>query len=83
MYEKNKTQRVTLRLSEDQFEYVKGNADLLGVSPSDFLRMVINATMAMSKAACDAASVKLQEAEKREREGAGRENDKTDSDNFV
>ena len=83
MYEKNKTQRVTLRLSEEQFEYVKGNADLLGVSPSDFLRMVINATMAMSKAACDAASAKLEEAEQREREGAGRENDKTDSDNIV
>lgn len=78
MYEKNKTQRVTLRLSEEQFEYVKGNADLLGVSPSDFLRMVINATMAMSKAAVDAASAKIQESD-----GDGRENDKTDGNNLV
>lgn len=78
MYEKNKTQRVTLRLSEEQFEYVKGNADLLGVSPSDFLRMVINATMAMSKAAVDAAAAKIQESD-----GDGRENDKTDGNNLV
>ena len=78
MYEKNKTQRVTLRLSEEQFGYVKGNADLLGVSPSDFLRMVINATMAMSRSAVDAASKKIQESD-----GDGRENDKTDSNNLV
>ena len=78
MYEKNKTQRVTLRLSEEQFEYVKGNADLLGVSPSDFLRMVINATMAMSKAAVDAAAAKIQESD-----GDGRANDKTDGNNLV
>ena len=77
MYEKNKTQRVTLRLSVEQFEYVKGNADLLGVSPSDFLRMVINATMAMSKAAVDSAAEKIQESD-----GDGRENDKTDSNNL-
>lgn len=78
MYEKNKTQRVTLRLSEEQFGYVKGNADLLGVSPSDFLRMVINATMAMSKAAVVAVSAKIQESD-----GDGRENDKTDGNDLV
>ena len=78
MYEKNKTQRVTLRLSEEQFGYVKGNADLLGVSPSDFLRMVINATMAISKTAIDAASAKIEESD-----GNGRENDKTDGNDLV
>lgn len=78
MYEKNKTQRVTLRLSEEQFGYVKGNADLLGVSPSDFLRMVINATMAISKTAIEAASAKIEESD-----GNGRENDKTDGNDLV
>lgn len=78
MYEKNKTQRVTLRLSEEQFGYVKGNADLLGVSPSDFLRMVINATMAMSKAVIDAAPARNEESD-----GNGRENDKTDGNDLV
>lgn len=78
MYEKNKTQRVTLRLSEEQFGYVKGNADLLGVSPSDFLRMVINATMAMSKTVIDAVPAKIEESD-----GNGRENDKTDGNDLV
>ena len=45
MYEKDKSQRVTLRLSMQQFLFVKSSADRLGVSPSDFLRMVINSTM--------------------------------------
>ena len=45
MYEKDKSQRVTLRLTMDQFLFVKKSADRLGVSPSDFLRMVINSTM--------------------------------------
>lgn len=45
MYEKDKTQRVTLRLTTDQYLFVKASADRLGVSPSDFLRMVINSTM--------------------------------------
>lgn len=46
MYTKDKARRVTLRLNENQFNFVKSSADILGVSPSDFLRMVINASMA-------------------------------------
>lgn len=46
MYTKDKANRITLRLNESQFNFVKSSADLLGVSPSDFLRMVINASMA-------------------------------------
>lgn len=46
MYTQDKTKRITLRLNENQFNFVKSSADILGVSPSDFLRMVINATMA-------------------------------------
>lgn len=46
MYTKDKSNRITLRLNESQFNFVKSSADLLGVSPSDFLRMVINASMA-------------------------------------
>lgn len=45
MYTKDKSQRITLRLNENQFEFVKANADMLDVSPSDFLRMVINTAM--------------------------------------
>lgn len=45
MYTKDKSQRITLRLNEEQFGFVKENAETLGVSPSDFLRMVINAAL--------------------------------------
>lgn len=51
MYTKDKTKRITLRLNDQQFEFVRKSSEPLGVSPSDFLRMVINATMAASKAA--------------------------------
>ena len=46
MYTNDKSKRITLRLNENQFNFVKSSADVLGVSPSDFLRMVINASMA-------------------------------------
>lgn len=45
MYMKDKNYRITLRLNEQQFEFVKASADRLGVSPSQFLRMVINSCM--------------------------------------
>lgn len=72
MYTKDKACRITLRLNEDQFGFVKKNADILGVSPSEFLRMVVNASMATAKA----VNTKIEE-------GLGRENDKTDSNNIV
>lgn len=75
MYTKDKACRITLRLNEEQFEFVKANADILGVSPSEFLRMVVNASMATSKAVADKVSEKL--------EGVGRENDKADSNDSV
>lgn len=43
----DKKVRITLRLNEDQFSFVKKSSDVYGVSPSEFLRMVINMTMAM------------------------------------
>ena len=50
MYTKDKSHRITLRLNDRQFRFVQYSADLLEVSPSDFLRMVINTTMASSAA---------------------------------
>ena len=70
MYLKDKQTRITLRLSEKQFDFVKSNADVMGVSPSEFLRIVINATMSTQK-------IKIENIN----EGVcGRENDKTDCD---
>lgn len=72
MYTKDKSYRITLRLNEAQFDHVKRSADVLGVSPSEFLRMVVNATMVAAQSGLD----KIQE-------GQGRENDKANLDNLV
>ena len=64
---KDKTNRITLRLNDKQFNFVKASADILGVSPSEFLRMVVNASMVSAK-------------DSKFKEVFGRENDKTNSD---
>lgn len=91
MYTKDKAQRITLRLNEQQFEFVKANADILGVSPSEFLRIVVNASMSSLKNAQEKlksqgktfSSVADEIINKAESEGVGRENDKADSNNLV
>lgn len=70
MYNKDKVNRITLRLTERQFLFVKQNADILGVSPSEFLRMVVNSAMSIT----DLSNEKLKGV-------CGRENDETDIDN--
>lgn len=71
MYMKDKQTRITLRLSEKQFDFVRSNAEIMGVSPSEFLRIVINATMSTQK-------IKIENINNEE--VLGRENDKTNSD---
>lgn len=69
MYTKDKAQRITLRLNDEQFTFVKTVSDTLGVSPSEYLRMMVNLSM-----------VGAQNAEK---EGKRRENEQANSDNLV
>lgn len=76
MYLKDKKNRITLRLNENQFDFVKSQADTLGVSPSEYIRMLINSFLSMSDKFKDYFS-------KHNKEGLGRENDKTDIDDFV
>ena len=76
MYTNDKVQRITLRLNESQFEFVKMQAETLGVSPSEFLRMVINSAMVMSSKAHEKL-VQIQN----DMGGCGRENDKADCNN--
>ena len=74
MYTNDKTHRITLRLNENQFEFVKSQADMLGVSPSEFLRMVINSAMVTASNVHPYVSTSLSSLG-----GAiGRENDKAD-----
>lgn len=73
MYQKDKNHRITLRLNENQFEFVRENAEALDVSPSDFLRMVINSTMSATKK----VQSRIAEISQNLLEENGRENDKS------
>ena len=75
MYTKDKSQRITLRLNQRQFDFVKSSADIMGVSPSEFLRIVVNTAMM--------ANQKVELSAKLRKDGLGRENDKTDLDVIV
>ena len=70
MYTKDKSQRITLRLNEQQFDFVKIVADALGVSPSEYLRMMVNLSMVGAQKPI-------------ERNGVRRENEQTGCDNIV
>ncbi len=86
MYTKDKTHRITLRLNDEQFEFVKLNAEMLDVSPSDFLRMVINSSLSMHKLAkpkIEALTEKIQASAEEIKEGMRRENEQADSHNIV
>lgn len=83
MYEKDKRQRVTVRLSDEQFEFIKTQTDMLGISPSDYLRMLVNAGLYASRLPQDGENAKVLEsmAQGLVKETLGRENDKAASDN--
>ena len=78
MYLKDKNHRITLRLNDTQFDFIRVNCDVLGVSPSDYLRMLVNSFMTISQAGQDSVKKTLEE-----RTDAGRENDKARIDDIV
>ena len=49
MYEKDKKTRITLRLSEEQMDFVLNDSQTLGISPSEYIRMLISTCVSMSK----------------------------------
>ncbi len=69
LHTNDKRNRITLRLNDEQFLFVKNAAEILGVSPSEFLRMVVNVSMIGAR------------KDEKVKEVIGRENDKTYSDN--
>lgn len=84
MYTKDKSQRITLRLNDEQFNFVKRSSDALGKSPSDFLRMVVNLTMAADKYSDQLLEEKREEVSvKIAEEGLRRENEETYNNNLV
>lgn len=77
MYTKDKRQRITLRLNDDQMAYVVNSAALLDMSPSDYCRSIINLSMSVDRTAAAKIAENLQKG------GSGRENDKADINDFV
>lgn len=73
MYTKDKSNRITLRLNDGQFDFVRNSAEMLGISPSDFVRMVINMTMYGTQAT----------EQNMTKEGKRRENEQAGIDNIV
>lgn len=43
------THRVTLRLNDDQYNFLIKVSELFGVSPSDYLRMMVNTGMVSTR----------------------------------
>lgn len=42
MYTKDKDKKLTVRLNEGQWNYLKGTADSFGVTPSQWIRIIID-----------------------------------------
>lgn len=49
----NYSHRITLRLNDDQYNFVIKIAEILGISPSDYMRMSINSAMVATKTDLD------------------------------
>lgn len=84
--------RLTLRLTDKQFDFVVTCAELLGVSPSEYIRMSINAYLVASEKELHDSALKYHEEKKgmsvaaylrKQREGmvGTNENVKTDFNN--
>lgn len=49
------THRVTLRLNDEQYDFLIKVSEVLGVSPSDYIRMVVNSGMVSTQGKLDEA----------------------------
>lgn len=45
MYTKDKTNRLSIRFNDDQLKFIKHHATMLEMSPSQFVRLIINSFM--------------------------------------
>ena len=73
------THRVTLRLNEEQYDFLIKVSTIIGVSPSDYLRMSVNSCMVATKNSLD----EISEGNMMKGMVGTNENVKTDSDNLV
>lgn len=90
MYMKDLGERMTLRLTDEQRKYLVEMSKMSGLSPSDFLRMMINTSMyAYNKSKSTESDIYkegseiIKEAFKDTVGGTSNENVKTDKHDFV
>lgn len=74
MYTKDKNNRITLRLSDEQYAYVREEATFMDVTPSEYVRMLIN----VCKVSSETIAKKIAE-----RGASVREDVKADIDDLV
>ncbi len=79
MYTNDKRQRITVRVNVPQFEYIREKSEMMGVSPSEFIRITINGLMFTEKRLSDKMDEKIQEMKGTK----GRENDKEHKHDIV
>ena len=77
----NYTHRVTLRLNDEQYDFIIKISAMLGVSPSDYLRMAINTGMVTMPKNIDETTEEL--SNKMKGLVGTNENVKADSNNIV
>lgn len=85
MYMSDKTERLNLRLTKEQMEFIVKMSDITGLTPSEYLRSAISAMMygwAKAEGQMDKLLEVGQDMTEKyvEREVARLENDKTDID---
>lgn len=52
----NKPHSVHLRLTEEQYQFLHGDAEMMGIGVSDYVRILINMSMTVAKKANEAVS---------------------------
>ena len=69
------THRITLRLNDNQYNWLIEESKFLDISPSDYIRMAVNSGMMIQN--------ETEKQQKGKGESTSNENVKTDSDNIV
>jgi len=79
------TRRMTLRLTDPQMEFLQKISTIMGVSPSDYIRMAINTSMVTSGSLVDdmVSGKAARDFVQKGMGGTSNENVKTDSNNLV
>lgn len=73
------THRITLRLNDDQLAFLVKVSEILGVSPSEYVRMTINSGMVSMKNGIDT----MIQGNSLKGEAGTHEDVKTDSNNLI